>query len=187
MKQWFVVYPDGLTHLPFTDSLSEDEARIPTLLAKLLEQLDCDPPALDEPPLSPELDATFGPIAPAKKASGFDELLELVEQLPVEPLTLEEAPPKEFDSLLLQDIAFAKCIGVFATKSIAARTITTPSEMTNFRIKPFLSAAIKAYSKLMLSYFLFGCLMDRQLSSLSSEADSLKAKISSEIFTPEVG
>jgi hypothetical protein len=156
-----VVYPDGLTHLPFTDSLSEDEARIPTLLAKLLEQLDCDPPALDEPPLSPELDATFGPIASAKKASGFDELLELVEQLPVEPLTPEEAPPKEFDALLLQEFAFAKCIGVFATKSIAARAITTPSEVTDFRIKPFLSAAIKAYSKLILRYFLFGSLMDR--------------------------
>jgi hypothetical protein len=34
------VYPEGLTQLPFTDSLNEDEARIPALLAKLLEQLD---------------------------------------------------------------------------------------------------------------------------------------------------
>jgi hypothetical protein len=101
------------------------------------------------------LDATFGPLAPAKKAPGFDELLELVEQLSVEPLTPEEeALPEELDALLLHENALAKCIGVFATSSIPARAITTPKEMTNFRIKAFLSAAIKAYCKLILKYFL---------------------------------
>jgi hypothetical protein len=40
----FEVYPDGLTHLPFTDSLNKYEARIPALLAKLLEQLDYETP-----------------------------------------------------------------------------------------------------------------------------------------------
>jgi hypothetical protein len=60
----------------------------------------------------------------------------------------------EFDALLLQENDFAKCIDVFATRSIAMRAITTPSGITNFRIKPILSAAIKVYYELILRYFL---------------------------------
>ena len=103
---------------------------------KLLEQLDCAPPELDDEPDSAPLgpDPVFaspdvlGPICPALANAAIPDLvdaLELDEQLPELPLTCDVEVVCAVLDVLLQ--LYANVIfGVYVIRNVAAANTTTP-------------------------------------------------------------
>jgi hypothetical protein len=125
---------------------------VPCWLAELLEQLDWEPPELDEPVIPglfpPKRTETFGPIAAPKPVVVLDELLELVEQPPFAPLTLEEELGVcTVDELLLQLYAFATWKFVVGIAIIAVIAIIAPNARVRLCMISVWLPTIKEYSE----------------------------------------